>query len=108
MKSWVNAQVTAVTTTASRTSLATAQRTRPHPWVQANRNVPDSSSRATTGAPRNTPSSTGTTSIRLETVCAPPADRAPVPPPPQYCPLKSCASCWHTPELAGRQLATLA
>ena len=80
----MNPQVTPVTTTASSSSLLTAQRTRPHPWVQANRNVPVSSSRASSGAPRNAPSTTGTTSIRLETVCAPPACIALLPPPPQY------------------------
>ena len=51
----------AVTATASGTSLASAQRHRPKPWVQANRKVPVSSSLASTGAPTNAPISTGTT-----------------------------------------------
>ena len=50
----------AASTTASATSLASAQRHRPKPWVQANRKVPVSSSRASTGAPANAPISTGT------------------------------------------------
>src|SRR6266481_6183062 len=41
----------AATVTASGTSLASAQRHRPNPSVQVYRNVPVSSSRASTGAP---------------------------------------------------------
>ena len=40
-------------------SLATVQRTRPMPWVQAKRYVLVSSSLATTGGPANIASSTG-------------------------------------------------
>src|SRR5690242_13883663 len=53
--STVNAPAAAATTTASNTSLPIAQRDRPMPWVQANRKVPVSSSRASTGAPANAP-----------------------------------------------------
>ena len=41
--------------------MASVQRHRPKPWVQANRKVPLSSSRASTGAPTNAPISAGTT-----------------------------------------------
>ena len=50
----------AATTIPSSTSLASVQRHRPKPWVQAYRNVPVSSSRASTGAPTNAPISAGT------------------------------------------------
>ena len=43
-------------------SLATVQRTRPMPWVQAYRNVPFSSSLAITGGPANIASSAGAAS----------------------------------------------
>ena len=41
-------------------SVATAQRVRPMPWVQAKRTVPAVYSRASSGAPRKTPMITGT------------------------------------------------
>ena len=44
----------------------------PKPWVQMNRNVPVSSSRASTGAPGPTPISTGTSWSRTDVICAPP------------------------------------
>ena len=44
------ASAAAVTAAASSASLAIVQRARPQPWVQANRNVPVSSSRASSGA----------------------------------------------------------
>jgi len=62
----------AVSSAAGRTSVLTAQRVRPAPWVHANLKVPVSSSRASNGAPMNAPTSTGTANIRLDTVCAPP------------------------------------
>ena len=68
----LNAPAAAVTATASRVSLAAAQRARPKPWVQMNRNVPVSSSRASTGAPTNAPISTGTSCSRTDVICAPP------------------------------------
>ena len=40
--------------------MASVQRHRPKPWVQAYRKVPVSISRASTGAPANAPISTGT------------------------------------------------
>src|ERR1017187_6096341 len=66
----LNAPAAAVTAIASSASLATAQRSRPQPWVQANRNVPVSSSRASSGAPTNTPTSTGITSRMTATSTA--------------------------------------
>jgi len=48
--STLNAPAAAATAIASSTSLASAQRHRPKPWVQAYRKVPVSSSRASTGA----------------------------------------------------------
>ena len=60
----------AVRTTASGTSRAAAWRTRLALCVQAKRNVPDSSSRASAGPPTNAPSRTGTASSRNGTVCA--------------------------------------
>ena len=66
----LNASAATVTATASSASLVIAQRVRPHPWVQANRNVPVSSSRASTGPPTNTPTSTGTTCKKPVMVCA--------------------------------------
>src|SRR6516225_9893627 len=62
--STLNAPAATVTTTASGTSLATVQRVRPKPWVQAYRKVPVSSSRASTGAPTNAPISAGTACSR--------------------------------------------
>ena len=53
-------------------ALTIALARRPAPCVHANRNVPVSSSRASSGAPMNAPSSTGTANSRLDTVCAPP------------------------------------
>ena len=53
-----------VTTAATSTSLAIAHWVRPVPWVQANRNVPVSSSLASSGAPANTPTNSGTTCMR--------------------------------------------
>ena len=68
VNTWLNAQVTAVIATASSVSLATVQRTRPKPWVQAYRKVPVSSSRASTGAPAKAPISAGARFIRIRTV----------------------------------------
>src|SRR5260370_22686753 len=62
--SMLKAPAAAVTVTASGTSLASVQRHRPKPWVQAYRKVPVSSSRASTGAPTNAPISAGTTCSR--------------------------------------------
>src|SRR6516165_1983090 len=57
--STLRAPAAAATAIASGTSLASVQRHRPKPCVQAYRNVPVSSSRASTGAPTNAPSSAG-------------------------------------------------
>ena len=56
----MNTPAAAATVTASSTSLASVQRHRPKPWVQAYRKVPVSISRASTGAPANAPISAGT------------------------------------------------
>ena len=57
----MSAPVATVTTAPSATTLASVHRHRPKPWVQANRKVPLSNSRASNGAPRNAPTSAGTT-----------------------------------------------
>src|ERR1700722_10049827 len=59
--STLNAAAAAATATPSVTSLPSVQRHRPKPWVQANRKVPVSISRASTGAPANAPITGGTT-----------------------------------------------
>ena len=79
----MNAPAAAVSAAAGSTSVLTAHRPRPAPWVQANLNVPVSNSRASSGAPTNAPSSTGSANIRLETVCAPPLWITRPAPPPQ-------------------------
>jgi hypothetical protein len=84
-----------------------AQRVRPAPCVHANLKVPVSSSRASTGAPMNAPTSTGTANIRLDTVCAPLLCSAELSPP-QYALVNSCRSCWHLDAAAGWQAATVA
>ena len=61
---------TAASTIAISTILASVDRTRPKPCVQAYRNVPVSSSLASTGAPANAPISTGARFIRIRTVLA--------------------------------------
>ena len=68
--STLNAPAAAATATASSTSLPSVQRHRPMPWVQANRKVPVSSSRASTGAPANAPISAGTACRRTLTTIA--------------------------------------
>ena len=68
--STLNAPAAAVTTTASSTSLASVQRHRPKPCVQANRKVPVSSSRASNGAPANAPISAGTACRKMLTMIA--------------------------------------
>src|SRR5580692_9160199 len=70
LNNWLNRYASTVSVTPSRTSLTTAQRTRPQACVHANRNVPLSSSLASTGAPTNTPSRIGTASRKNGTVCA--------------------------------------
>ena len=50
--------------------MASVQRHRPKPWVQANRKVPVSSSRASTGAPANAPISAGTACRKTLTTIA--------------------------------------
>ena len=69
--------------------------------------MPVSSSREISGAPTNAPSSTGTTNIRLETVCAPPLCSAESWPP-QYVEEKVWASCWRLTAAAGWQAVTAA
>ncbi len=60
----------AVSVTPSSASLPAAHRARPAAWVQANRNVPVSYSLASSGAPANTPMSSGTTSRATGTAWA--------------------------------------
>ena len=54
-----NASASTVSVTPRSTSFVMIHWTRLRPCVQAKRNVPDSNSRATTGAPTKTPSSPG-------------------------------------------------
>jgi hypothetical protein len=70
VNSTLNAPAAAATTAPSSTSLASAQRPRPKPWVQAYRKVPVSSSRASTGAPANAPISAGTACRPMLTMIA--------------------------------------
>ncbi len=57
----LNSAALTVRLTASSTSLAVTQRSLPAPWVQANRNVPVSNSRASSGPPAKTPINIGMT-----------------------------------------------
>jgi len=66
--STLNAPAAAATATANSTSLPSVQRSRPMPWVQANRKVPVSSSRASTGAPANAPISAGAACRKILTI----------------------------------------
>ena len=65
-----NTPASTTSVTPSSASLAIASRSRPTPCVQANRNVPVSSSLASSGAPAKAPISTGASWIKIEQVFA--------------------------------------
>ena len=76
--------------------MASDQRHRPKPWVQAYRKVPVSISLASSGAPTNAPISAGS-ACRMT-----PFDRKP------YEPLKVLTVSWQAGEPAGRQATAVA
>ena len=77
--------------------MASAQRHRPKPWVQAKRKVPVSSSLASTGAPTNAPISAGTTCSRMAGI-----DML------SHVPLNVVARSWQAGEPAGWQAVAAA